>query len=62
MNGKALGRIETSGFIVALEVADVRVKASNLKLISKNYSVSSLIEVEVKVMSVRSRQQLTQVQ
>jgi microcompartment protein CcmL/EutN len=48
MNGEALGLIETRGFVAALEAADAMVKAANVKLVSKNYAGSGLVEVEVK--------------
>ena len=48
MDGEALGLIETRGFVAALEAADVMVKAANVKLTSKNYAGSGLVEVEIK--------------
>lgn len=48
MDGEALGLIETRGFVAALEAADAMVKAANVKLTSKNYAGSGLVEVEVK--------------
>ena len=48
MNGEALGLIETRGFVAALEAADAMVKAANVKLTSKNYAGSGMVEVEVK--------------
>jgi microcompartment protein CcmL/EutN len=48
MDGQALGLIETRGFVAALEAADAMLKAANVKLTSKNYAGSGLVEVEVK--------------
>jgi microcompartment protein CcmL/EutN len=48
MNGEALGLIETRGFVAALEAADAMVKAANVKLTSKNYAGSGMVEVEVR--------------
>ena len=48
MSGEALGLIETRGFVAALEAADAMVKAANVKLTSKNYAGSGMVEIEVK--------------
>ena len=48
MSGEALGLIETRGFVAALEAADAMVKAANVKLTSKNYAGSGMVEVEVR--------------
>ncbi|TET49552.1 MAG: BMC domain-containing protein [Actinomycetota bacterium] len=47
MNGEALGLIETRGLVAAVEAADAMVKAANVKLTSKNYAGSGMVEVEV---------------
>jgi len=48
MNGEALGLIETRGFVAALEAADAMVKAANVRLTSKNYAGSGMVEVEIR--------------
>ena len=48
MNGEALGLIETRGFVAALEAADAMVKAANVRLTSRNYAGSGMVEVEIK--------------
>jgi ethanolamine utilization protein EutM len=48
MSGEALGLIETRGYVAALEAADAMVKAANVRLTSKNYAGSGMVEVEVK--------------
>ena len=48
MNGEALGLIETRGLVAALEAADAMLKAANVKLTSKNYAGSGMVEVEVR--------------
>ena len=47
MNDKAMGLIETRGFVGAVEAADAMVKASNVKLVSRDYPGSGLVMVAV---------------
>lgn len=47
MNDKAMGFIETRGFVGAVEAADTMVKAADVKLVSRDYPGSGLVTVAV---------------
>lgn len=48
MNNKALGMIETYGYVGAIEAADVCVKAANVKLVGCEFIMGGLVTIHIR--------------